>query len=148
MDRLQNSFKIEDNNLYGSSYYWNFRTSSFKQVACLILQWALSIFPIVIRQTVSFNFSNCFFPLMELCACMFSSGDSVELNSLEFFFFTLIKKMKEVWRCTCKLSQPLIIRRFASCWTSCWTYHHSGLLFVSFLCKNGIHHILFLVCHD
>ena len=25
-------------NVYGSSYYWNFRTSSFKQVACLILQ--------------------------------------------------------------------------------------------------------------
>ena len=24
--------------MYGSSYYWNFRTSSFKQVACLILQ--------------------------------------------------------------------------------------------------------------
>ena len=23
-------------NVYGSSYYWNFRTSSFKQVACLI----------------------------------------------------------------------------------------------------------------
>ena len=23
--------------VYGSSYYWNFRTSSFKQVACLIL---------------------------------------------------------------------------------------------------------------
>ena len=36
-NRLQNSFKIKDNNLYGSSYYWNFRTSSFKQVACLIL---------------------------------------------------------------------------------------------------------------
>ena len=26
-------------NVYGSSYYWNFRTSSFKQVACLILDW-------------------------------------------------------------------------------------------------------------
>jgi hypothetical protein len=24
-------------NVYGSSYYWKFRTSSFKQVACLIL---------------------------------------------------------------------------------------------------------------
>ena len=24
-------------NVYGSSCYWNFRTSSFKQVACLIL---------------------------------------------------------------------------------------------------------------
>ena len=24
-------------NVYGSSYYWNFRISSFKQVACLIL---------------------------------------------------------------------------------------------------------------
>jgi hypothetical protein len=37
-NRLQNSFKIKDNNVYGSSYYWNFRTSSSKQVACLILQ--------------------------------------------------------------------------------------------------------------
>ena len=37
-NRLQNSFKIKDNNLYRSSYYWNFRTSSFKQVACLILK--------------------------------------------------------------------------------------------------------------
>ena len=35
--RLQNSFKIKDNNLYRSYYYLNFRTSSFKQVACLIL---------------------------------------------------------------------------------------------------------------
>jgi hypothetical protein len=26
-------------NVYGSSYYWNFRTSSFKQVACLILSF-------------------------------------------------------------------------------------------------------------
>jgi hypothetical protein len=26
-------------NVYGSSYYWNFRTSSFKQVACLILTY-------------------------------------------------------------------------------------------------------------
>ena len=25
-------------NVYGSSYYWNFKTSSFKQVACLILK--------------------------------------------------------------------------------------------------------------
>ena len=25
-------------NVYGLSYYWNFRTSSFKQVACLILK--------------------------------------------------------------------------------------------------------------
>ena len=39
-NRLQNSFKIKDNNLYGSSYYCNFRTSSFKQVACLILTLA------------------------------------------------------------------------------------------------------------
>jgi hypothetical protein len=37
-NRLQNSFKIKDNNLYRSSYYRNFRTSSFKQVACLILK--------------------------------------------------------------------------------------------------------------
>jgi hypothetical protein len=36
-NRLQNSFKIKDNNVYGSLYYWNFRTSSFKQVACFIL---------------------------------------------------------------------------------------------------------------
>ena len=28
-------------NVYGSSYYWNFRTSSFKQVACLILSYYL-----------------------------------------------------------------------------------------------------------
>jgi hypothetical protein len=32
-NQLQNSFKIKDNNVYGSLYYWNFRTSSFKQVA-------------------------------------------------------------------------------------------------------------------
>ena len=30
-------------NVYGSSYYWNFRTSSFKQVACLILKDELRI---------------------------------------------------------------------------------------------------------
>ena len=36
-NRLQNSFKIKDINVYGSLYYCNFRTSSFKQVACLIL---------------------------------------------------------------------------------------------------------------
>jgi hypothetical protein len=38
-NRQQNSFKIKDNNVCGSSYYWNFRTSSFKQVACLILTY-------------------------------------------------------------------------------------------------------------
>jgi hypothetical protein len=43
-NRLQNSFKIKDNNLYRSSYYWNFRTSSFKQVACLILQFKYMMF--------------------------------------------------------------------------------------------------------
>ena len=32
-NQLQNSFKIKDNNVYESLYYWNFRTSSFKQVA-------------------------------------------------------------------------------------------------------------------
>ena len=37
-NRLQNSFKIKDNNVYGSLYYLSFRTSSFKQVACLILK--------------------------------------------------------------------------------------------------------------
>ena len=37
-NRQQNSFKIKDNNVYGSSYYWNFRTSTFTQVACLILK--------------------------------------------------------------------------------------------------------------
>jgi hypothetical protein len=29
-------------NVYGSSYYWNFRTSSFKQVACLILHYIIT----------------------------------------------------------------------------------------------------------
>jgi hypothetical protein len=43
-NRLQNSFKIKDNNVYRSSYYWNFRTSSFKQVACLILTDLYSLF--------------------------------------------------------------------------------------------------------
>jgi hypothetical protein len=36
-NRLQIAFKMKDYNLYRSSYYWNFRTSSFKQVPCLIL---------------------------------------------------------------------------------------------------------------
>ena len=30
-------------NVYGSSYYWNFRTSSFKQVACLILYYITNL---------------------------------------------------------------------------------------------------------
>jgi hypothetical protein len=50
INRLQNSFKIKDNNLYRSSYYWNFRTSSFKQVACLILHHVpvyVTDFPVV-----------------------------------------------------------------------------------------------------
>ena len=42
-NRLQNSFKIKDNNVYGSSYYWNFRTSSFKQVARLILEHVVNV---------------------------------------------------------------------------------------------------------
>ena len=46
-NRLQNSFKIKDKNLYGSSYYWNFRTSSFKQVACLTLK-LISHTPVII----------------------------------------------------------------------------------------------------
>ena len=40
------SFKLKDNNVYGSSYYWNFRTSSFKQVSCLIL--SLYIFHVIL----------------------------------------------------------------------------------------------------
>jgi hypothetical protein len=31
-------------NVYGSSYYWNFRTSSFKQVVCLILCFNINFF--------------------------------------------------------------------------------------------------------
>jgi hypothetical protein len=37
-NRLQNSFKIKDNNVYESLYYLSFRTSSFKQVTCFILK--------------------------------------------------------------------------------------------------------------
>jgi hypothetical protein len=45
-NRLQNAFKIKDNNVYGSSYYWNFRTSSFKQVTCLILYFCQDLSPL------------------------------------------------------------------------------------------------------
>ena len=34
---VRNCVRGGEANVYGSSYYWNFRTSSFKQVACLIL---------------------------------------------------------------------------------------------------------------
>jgi hypothetical protein len=34
--RLNTNIPFGEANVYGS-YYWNFRTSSFKQVACLIL---------------------------------------------------------------------------------------------------------------
>jgi hypothetical protein len=35
---VRNCVRGGEANVYGSSYYWNFRTSSFKQVACLILK--------------------------------------------------------------------------------------------------------------
>jgi hypothetical protein len=45
-------------NVYGSSYYWNFRTSSFKQVACLILFYQqLYLLKSRLRRTL-FNVSN------------------------------------------------------------------------------------------
>jgi hypothetical protein len=34
---VRNCVRGDEANVYGSSYYWNFKTSSFKQVACLIL---------------------------------------------------------------------------------------------------------------
>ena len=34
---VRNCVRGDEANVYESSYYWNFRTSSFKQVACLIL---------------------------------------------------------------------------------------------------------------
>jgi hypothetical protein len=34
---VRNYVRGGEANVYGSSYYWNFRTSFFKQVACLIL---------------------------------------------------------------------------------------------------------------
>jgi len=38
---VRNCVRSGEANVYGSSYYWNFRTSSFKQVACLILKHSL-----------------------------------------------------------------------------------------------------------
>ena len=37
IENVRNCVRGGEANVYGSSYYWNFRTSSFKQVACLIL---------------------------------------------------------------------------------------------------------------
>jgi hypothetical protein len=37
IESVRNCVRGGEANVYGSSYYWNFRTSSFKQVACLIL---------------------------------------------------------------------------------------------------------------
>jgi hypothetical protein len=56
-NRLQNSFKIKDNNVYRSLYYWNFRTSSFKQVACLIL-WPSNTREYGFFYTQDFNFQT------------------------------------------------------------------------------------------
>ena len=36
-----------ESNVYGTWYYWNFRTSSFKQVACLILHDEHTNYPII-----------------------------------------------------------------------------------------------------
>jgi hypothetical protein len=64
-NRLQNSFKIKDNNMYGSLYYWNFRTSSFKQVACLILlqlmfpKWSCELIKIINNKFYFFVMSTC-----------------------------------------------------------------------------------------
>ena len=35
---VRNCVRGGETNVYGSSYYWDFRTSSFKQVACFILK--------------------------------------------------------------------------------------------------------------
>ena len=45
-------------NVYGSSYFWNFRTSSFKQVAFLILEMVNCLNTIILKSFVIIVFTS------------------------------------------------------------------------------------------
>ena len=68
-------------NVYGSSYYWNFRTSSFKQVACLMLN--------LVRSTYFYNKRH---------LILSTSSDTLNVKTLENQIMVKIlesKKTKE-----------------------------------------------------
>jgi hypothetical protein len=88
-NRLPNSFKIKDNNVYGSSYYWNFRISSFKQVACLILVFNGVICDV---STYTFTVSFCRSTWIRYQQCVIGSwpNNTYRLMHFPFHIWTVI----------------------------------------------------------
>ena len=58
---VRNCVRGGEANVYGSSYYWNFRTSSFKQVACLILAVNPSIIQVWTQLVLAYLNHNNYF---------------------------------------------------------------------------------------
>ena len=83
--------------VYGSSYYWNFRTSSFKQVACLILikdEFLLTvsspIFPsiLIVKNLLTGSLKNRSIDNLE------TQKKSISMKNSQFFDYLLYAKSK------------------------------------------------------
>ncbi len=83
-------------NVYGSSYYWNFRTSSFKQVACLILKdevlltVSCPIFPsiLIAKNLLTGSLKNRSIDNLE------TQKKSISMKNSQFFDYLLYAKSK------------------------------------------------------
>ena len=100
-------------NVYGSSYYWNFRTSSFKQVACLILArkpitrcYNISLLLILLGSmvfTLSINLEIFDYIMVYALCKTVSSVSSANHNTYQLLFWSFsehkfLKKKKHMWR--------------------------------------------------
>ena len=81
-------------NVYGSSYYWNFRTSSFKQVVCLILKdevlltVSCPIFPSIVNNLLTGSLKNRSIDNLE------TQKKSISMKNSQFFDYLLYAKSK------------------------------------------------------
>ena len=83
-------------NVYGSSYYWNFKTSSFKQVACLILKDEVlltvssPIFPsiLIAKNLLTGSLKNRSIDNLE------TQKKSISMKNSQFFDYLLYAKSK------------------------------------------------------
>jgi hypothetical protein len=100
-NRLQHSFKIKDNNLYGSSYYWNFRTSSFKQVASLILRkvtWLIKFETLKCSEVKDLTFFPSAVGFAKTYITFLPSRASIRQIHSEYFNHCLTKQIEYFWK--------------------------------------------------
>ena len=93
---VRNCVRGGEANVYGSSYYWNFRTSSFKQVACLILKdevllpVSCPIFPsiLIVKNLLTGSLKNRSIDNLE------TQKKSISMKNSQFFDYLLYAKSK------------------------------------------------------